>query len=877
MSCKPPYDYRPTMPPVADCSAPSFAEHRSRLFIGGTYFRSIKQGPEWNNISIKVETVSSPITYDLIVSYESVVKETYNVTQVPDGNGGCDINGIDLLRTAVNGVSSYIEIYERGKDVQFDSGGMDEDCLSAFVETYMGGGSGGPVDDAEITKIYTGHERTMIVISTSERQNGTPTNPPAERHVQQWNGSAWSPYQNYVQGDCPSTTLIGAPYVFEPYAVTNSPPIFDQDILDQISFDGDTISISSSATDPDGDIISYSATNLPTGVTIDINTGLISGTVDVGAIVSSPYSVIITANDGKGGIDTDDFTWEVNAQPNLPPIFDQDILDQTDDENTIVTLDSAATDPNGDIISYSAVNLPSGVTIDINTGLISGTVDFGAATNSPYNVTVTANDGKGETADDSFVWNITLPMPYYDAIIADTPIGYWRLGEASGTTATDEIGTYDGTYQGTYTQYQTSLLLVEVDKSVDFAGGTVRSTSELTGVSLGSLGTSIDFPITFEFWFSITDINAPVNSLFSTHRNVNGYSGFSMYVTASNAYIIIGDGGNGFSSSTRKTFGASLTIEQDTTYHLVIVANSISDVEMYLNGVDLNAAYLSGTGSSLDTSRGEGHIGSIQSSGVGAWFTNAVMDEVAIYNKVLTLSQVQNHYIEAGYSLYYSTIIADTPIAYWRLGESLATDPATDEIGTYTGTYGGDISVGQPSLIPAEDDTSVLFNGSSGTVNGTGVPLGNTPTNFSIEVTLKIIADNTGTGSQFIYDQRDETIGEHSIAFLYRESTKKFAINKSPSTGNEFNSTLSVVLGQTYHIVYVEDGINRYLYINGVLDNSDALAEVYTGVATNGWSIGQLGWSTASGATFNGNIDDMSLYDYSLTPAQIQDHYAAGN
>jgi len=215
MSCTPPYNYRPTMPPVADCSAPTFAEHRSRLFAGGTYFRSIEQGPQWNDISIEVEQIGSPITYDLTVSYQGIVKETYNVTQVPDGGGGCNISGIDLLRTAINGISSYIEMYQRGGDFIFDSGGTDDDCLSIFNETYMSGGSGSPVDASELTKIHTGHERTMIIISTTERQNGTPTNPPAERHVQQWGGSNWIPYQNFVPGECPSTTLIGVPYVVD--------------------------------------------------------------------------------------------------------------------------------------------------------------------------------------------------------------------------------------------------------------------------------------------------------------------------------------------------------------------------------------------------------------------------------------------------------------------------------------------------------------------------------------------------------------------------------------------------------------------------------------------------------------------------------------
>lgn len=37
--------------------------------------------------------------------------------------------------------------------------------------------------------------------------------------------------------------------------------------------------------------------------------------------------------------------------------------------------------------------------------------------------------------------NLLLDSPYARAVLADTPLGYWRLGEAAGTTvATDDSG-----------------------------------------------------------------------------------------------------------------------------------------------------------------------------------------------------------------------------------------------------------------------------------------------------------------------------------------------------------------------------------------------------------------------------------------------------
>ena len=56
--------------------------------------------------------------------------------------------------------------------------------------------------------------------------------------------------------------------------------------------------------------------------------------------------------------------------------------------------DFALSDPDtGDVLSYSAGNLPPGLSIDSTTGVISGTLDHSASQGGPYTVTVSADDG----------------------------------------------------------------------------------------------------------------------------------------------------------------------------------------------------------------------------------------------------------------------------------------------------------------------------------------------------------------------------------------------------------------------------------------------------------------------------------------------------
>ena len=61
---------------------------------------------------------------------------------------------------------------------------------------------------------------------------------------------------------------------------TNQEPTFDQDLPDQTNAEGDVIiSLDAGATDADGDPLTYAATGLPDGLSIDTSSGLISGTL----------------------------------------------------------------------------------------------------------------------------------------------------------------------------------------------------------------------------------------------------------------------------------------------------------------------------------------------------------------------------------------------------------------------------------------------------------------------------------------------------------------------------------------------------------------------------------------------------------------------
>ncbi len=67
-----------------------------------------------------------------------------------------------------------------------------------------------------------------------------------------------------------------------------------------------------------------------------------------------------------------------------------------------------------DKLTYTANGLPPGLSIDPNTGVITGTIDHSASqggNNGVYTVTVTATDPSGATTSQSFDWDVTNPAP----------------------------------------------------------------------------------------------------------------------------------------------------------------------------------------------------------------------------------------------------------------------------------------------------------------------------------------------------------------------------------------------------------------------------------------------------------------------------------
>jgi len=144
-----------------------------------------------------------------------------------------------------------------------------------------------------------------------------------------------------------------------------------------------------------GGAITYGASGLPTGISIDPSTGALTGTLPATA-ASFPVSVTASATGDPNATQT--FRWDVHGTVSFGTLGSQ-----TGSVGTPVRYQVPASDGlTGCTLSFSATGLPPGLTMN-SCGLISGWPQTGGH----YTVNVQATDTSGTTlASGSFAWTI---------------------------------------------------------------------------------------------------------------------------------------------------------------------------------------------------------------------------------------------------------------------------------------------------------------------------------------------------------------------------------------------------------------------------------------------------------------------------------------
>ncbi len=213
----------------------------------------------------------------------------------------------------------------------------------------------------------------------------------------------------------------------------NHPPVASCSANPTSVYQGSTepVTIHVAATDADNDTLSYSYT--ATGGTVD-GTG-----PDVrwnpSGLALGTYTVNAKVDDGRGGTATCAADVAVNARPNRPPV-----ISCAPERNPIiagerVAINSTASDPDGDPITYSYSASGGQVT---GNGPVAQFDSTGLSAGS-YTVTGTADDGRGGRASCTATVDVQQPAPPPQATkVGDC--GYNKVGAGRFDNACKRVG-----------------------------------------------------------------------------------------------------------------------------------------------------------------------------------------------------------------------------------------------------------------------------------------------------------------------------------------------------------------------------------------------------------------------------------------------------
>ena len=438
--------------------------------------------------------------------------------------------------------------------------------------------------------------------------------------------------------------------------------------------------------------------------------------------------------------------------------------------------------------------------------------------------------------------------PYSRAVAATSGVvSFWRLGEASGTSACDTTGSNTGTYQGGYTLGKTGAIVGDAGTATLFNG----TSGDVSVPSASSLNTTDTFSI--EAW--VRRATTGTTQMIASKQT----GSWALEFTSGNALAL----GQATASGMTTIVSSTSTVTDTSGWHYVVATKSGSTVHLYIDGTDVT-----GTVSNKTLTNNSSAL-QLGVNGTSSFF-NGTLNDVALYNAPLTATQVADHYrlgLAACYSYttaYPGSVLANSSlIGYWRLGEASGTT-ACDSTGQDPGVYASGVTLAKTGGLASDPGTAALFNGTSGNVSVPATSTLNVGDTFSIEAWVK----RGSTGGSSAQTIAAKQTGAWALAF---STANQLELLSGTSTVIAKSTTAITDTTGWHYVVATKSGSTVHLYIDG----TDVTGTITNSTLTNNTSPLQIGENGTS-AFLNGTLEEVALYNAALTASQVQGHYANG-
>lgn len=232
---------------------------------------------------------------------------------------------------------------------------------------------------------------------------------------------------------------------------------------------------------------------------------------------------------------------------------------------------------------------------------------------------------------------------------------------------------------------------------------------------------------------------------------------------------------------------------------------------------------------------------------------------------------------------YNDIIQADGPVSYWRLDDAYEATSVVDIVGSHNGTPSpaGSTAVTQqqPDALVGDPNPATLLDGVAGFLtvpNNAAFDFSGTHA-YSLEgwVNVKSLPP-TGTWWRMFDRQTYVTRNGYGLG-LNTQDGHFFTERWAAGAATTVTAATGPKLNTWYHVVATYDGSNLRLYVNGVLvggPTATAASVTSQSVVLNMGS--DTGGGVDGGGFLNGLLDEMAVYNFALSAAQILAHYNAG-
>jgi len=244
----------------------------------------------------------------------------------------------------------------------------------------------------------------------------------------------------------------------------------------------------------------------------------------------------------------------------------------------------------------------------------------------------------------ALLWPAIAWADYRSVVLADGPIGYWRLGESSCVSSPqcvghDEVGSgaNDINYSLTGVTYaQTGALTGDPNTAIKFDGVTGLATVGASGGTANTFRIPAGGSVSFEFWVKETTLHGAA-----------GLEIASKDTGTVNAEWLLGVGGGSpwvmyvqqFDITNTSRAAVATASGIGTSYHYVVFTIQDNTAQKaYFDGT------LEGTNTTFAGTQNTSGTANMVLAQLGPAFFPGTIDEFAFYNYVLTQAQITKHY-----------------------------------------------------------------------------------------------------------------------------------------------------------------------------------------------------------------------------------------